>query len=101
MAVDREALANDSKALAGNRDRLLERVRAILVTEFELEAAQVVPGARLTEDLDLDSIDGVTIVVRLEAQLEVVLSDDEIKTMATVGDIVNALAARLASQPCP
>ncbi|MFN2425171.1 MAG: acyl carrier protein [Candidatus Binatia bacterium] len=82
-------------------DDLLERVRSILVTEFELEPAQVSPGARLVEDLDLDSIDGVTIVVRLEAQLEVSLTDEEIQDMATVGDIVDALAARLGTPRCP
>ena len=82
-------------------DELLERVRSILVTEFELEPAQVTADARLVEDLDLDSIDGVTIVVRLEAQLEVSLTDEEIQDMATVGDIVDALAARLGTPRCP
>lgn len=82
------------------RDELEERVRAILVAEFELEPAAVVPSARLVEDLDLDSIDGVTIVVRLEAQLGVQLTDDEIQDMATVGDIVDALAERLGPPRC-
>ena len=77
------------------RDQLLERLRVILATEFELEPDNIVPSARLVEDLDLDSIDGVTIVVRLEAQLHVTISDEEIQKMATVEDIVAALADRL------
>ncbi len=83
------------------RDELLERLRSILVTEFELDPEQVATGARLVEDLDLDSIDGVTIVVRLEAQLHVSMSDEEIQKMATVGDIVDALAVRLGTPRCP
>jgi len=83
------------------RDELLGRVRSILVTEFELEPEQVLAGARLVEDLDLDSIDGVTIVVRLEAQLEVSMTDEEIQKMITVGDIVDALAERLGTPRCP
>lgn len=82
------------------RGELQERVRAILVAEFELEPEAVVPEARLIEDLDLDSIDGVTIVVRLETQLHVRLTDDEIQKMATVGDIVDALAERLGPPRC-
>ena len=82
-------------------DELLERVRSILVTEFELEPEQVTAAARLVEDLDLDSIDGVTIVVRLEAKLEVSMTDEEIQKMITVGDIVDALAARLGTPRCP
>jgi acyl carrier protein len=81
------------------RDQLLERLRVILATEFELEPDNIVPSARLVEDLDLDSIDGVTIVVRLEAQLHVSISDEEIQKMATVGDIVDALAGRLGAAP--
>lgn len=83
------------------RDELLARLRSILVAEFELEPGQVTAGARLVEDLDLDSIDGVTIVVRLETQLHVSMSDDEIQNMATVGDIVDALAVRLGTPQCP
>jgi acyl carrier protein len=83
------------------RDQLLERLRVILATEFELDPDGIVPSARLVEDLDLDSIDGVTIVVRLEAQLHVSISDEEIQKMATVGDIVEALAVRLGAPPCP
>jgi acyl carrier protein len=76
-------------------------VRAILAAEFELDPAAIVSPARLVEDLDLDSIDGVTIVVRLEAQLHVSISDEEIQKMATVGDIVEALAGRLGAPQCP
>ena len=99
---DRAAqLERDRAALEHDRASLLERLRSILVTEFELDPAQVTGTARLVEDLDLDSIDGVTIVVRLEAQLHVTISDEEIQKMATVGDIVDALADRLAAPQCP
>lgn len=81
-------------------DALLESLRSILVAEFELDPAGVTTGARLVEDLDLDSIDGVTIVVRLEAKHHVKISDEEIQKMQTVGDIVDALAARLGTRRC-
>lgn len=83
------------------RDDVLEHVRSILVAEFELEPGQVIGSARLVEDLDLDSIDGVTIVVRLESRLHVTITDEEIQKMATVGDIVDALAERLGTPRCP
>ena len=77
------------------REQLLAEVRSILASEFELEPGRIVAPARLVEDLDLDSIDGVTVVVRLEARLHVVITDEEIQRMTTVGDIVDALAERL------
>ena len=78
-------------------EELLGQVRTILVGEFELDPDAVVPDARLVEDLDLDSIDGVTIVVRLESRLGVSITDEEMQKMTTVGDIVAALAARIAA----
>jgi acyl carrier protein len=79
------------------RGQLEAELRSILVTEFELDPEAISPAARLVEDLDLDSIDGVTIVVRLESRLHVSITDEEIQKMQTVGDIVDALAARLAA----
>lgn len=84
-----------------SRAELLERLRSILAVEFELAPGEIGEDARLIEDLDLDSIDGVTVVVRLETLLHVSISDEEIQKMATVGDIVDALADRLGSAQCP
>ena len=83
-----------------NAAELLGEVRTILAAEFELDPGAVTTEARLVEDLDLDSIDGVTIVVRLEAKLHVRISDEEIQKMQTVGDIVGALADRLGARRC-
>ncbi|HXC50674.1 MAG TPA: acyl carrier protein [Candidatus Limnocylindrales bacterium] len=77
------------------REQLEDELRSILVAEFELAPEKITREARLVEDLDLDSIDGVTIVVRLESRLRVVIADEEIQKMQAVGDIVDALAARL------
>jgi acyl carrier protein len=78
-----------------NREELLAELRSVLVSEFELDAAEVTTEARLVDDLDLDSIDGVAIVVRLESRLHVAISDEEIQKMHTVGDILDTLARRL------
>ena len=83
------------------RAEILSRLTAILVAEFELAPETIREQARLVEDLDLDSIDGVSIVVRVEAQLGIVLSDDEISAMTTVGDVVDALQARLEEGAAP
>lgn len=87
--------------MTATREELLDVLRSILVAEFEVDPAAVSAEARLVEDLDLDSIDGVTIVVRLESRFSVSMTDDEMQDMATVGDIVDALFTRLGPPPCP
>lgn len=72
------------------------QVSRILATLFELKEAEVTPTARLREDLDLDSLDGVDIVVALEQHFGVVLRDENVSKMRTVGEIQAYVEARLA-----
>jgi acyl carrier protein len=68
-------------------DEIIRKVDEILVNEFELEPGAVVPGARLREDLDLDSLDGVDLVVALEKAFGLRLDNKVVVEMKTVGDI--------------
>lgn len=68
-------------------EQIIEKVDAILVEEFELEEELVVPDAQLREDLDLDSLDGVDLVVALEKTFGVRVEDKAVMEMKTVADI--------------
>lgn len=68
-------------------DDIIEKVNRILIEEFELDADEVVPEARLREDLDLDSLDGVDLVVALEKEFGFRVEDKIVAQMKTVGDI--------------
>lgn len=58
-----------------------------LVSEFELDRAQIVPTARLREDLGMDSLDGVDLIVALEKALSVQIPETDARQMRTVADI--------------
>jgi len=70
---------------------LAEKARKVvtetLVSEFELEREKIVPGARLREDLGLDSLDGVDLIVALEKSLNVRIPENDARQMRTVADI--------------
>jgi len=68
-------------------DEVCRKVDEILVEEFELEPDTVVPAARLREDLDLDSLDGVDLVVALEKVFGVRIEDEAMLEMKTIADI--------------
>ena len=68
-------------------EEIIKKVDEILIDEFELEADIVVPEAELREDLDLDSLDGVDLVVALEKAFSVRVADKAIMEMKTVSDI--------------
>ena len=49
-----------------DKQQIYEKIRNALVNDFEMDAAKVVPEARLYEDLNLDSIDAVDLIVKLK-----------------------------------
>jgi acyl carrier protein len=77
----------DSHATTLDVEEIISKVDDILINEFELDDEGVVPEARLREDLDLDSLDGVDLVIALEKTFGIRLEDEELLEMKTVGDI--------------
>ena len=78
-----------------SKDEIFKRLRDLLVEGFELRDEQVVPTARLIDDLELDSLDLVDFAVRLEQQVDLEIAEDELKGIKTVQDIVDLAYQKL------
>jgi len=74
-----------------NKEELYQRVASILHESFEVDTARITAGARLREDLDIDSIDAVELIVQLKPLLGGNLKPDVFKSVRTVADVVDAL----------
>lgn len=66
---------------------IIRRVDKILVDEFELDPADVVPSALIREDLDLDSLDGVDLLIALEKVFGFRIEDSVLREVRTVAEI--------------
>jgi acyl carrier protein len=77
------------------KDEIFARLRETLVAAFELAEDQVVPDARLVADLELDSLDLVDLVVRLEQDTNLEIDEEELKSISTVQDVVDLLHRKL------
>lgn len=73
------------------RPQILEQISRELQALFELPEDDITLEARLYEDLDLDSIDAVDLVVRLQEITKKRIRPDQFKSVRTVEDIVNAV----------
>ncbi len=73
------------------RAEILEQVGRELQALFELSEDDITMEARLYEDLDLDSIDAIDLVVRLQELTKKRIRPDQFKTVRTVEDIVDAV----------
>ncbi len=72
-----------------NRDEIFLKLRDFLETIFEVPGNKISLNARLFEDLDLDSIDAVDLMVKLQELTGQKLKPDEFKSVRTVGDVVD------------
>lgn len=61
----------------------------VLRFESEEEKARVIPTASFHEDLGLDSLEKVELIMALEAEFEMEISDEEVEKIQTVQDAVN------------
>ena len=81
-----------------SRDEILAQITVVLAGEFEIERAKLVPEARLFEDLDLDSIDAVDLVVRIQQQTSLKVKAEDFKSIRTLGDVADVIARLAAEQ---
>jgi acyl carrier protein len=67
----------------------LERVRKVLMEQLEVSEDEVTPAASIVDDLGADSLDVVEIVMGLEEEFDIEVSDQDAEKLPTVQDIVN------------
>jgi len=68
-------------------EAVITRVNQILVDEFELDKNDITPNASLRDDLELDSLDGMDLIVALEKEFKVRVNEKELLKLKTVGDV--------------
>ena len=74
-----------------SREEIQEELTNILVNDFEIDEAKIIPEANLFEDLDFDSIDAVDLAVRLQDYTKQKISPDNFKQIRTINDVVDAI----------
>lgn len=79
-----------------SREQIEGKLRGYLEDMFEIPTEKISLQARLYEDLDLDSIDAVDLVVKLQELTGRKLKVDEFKSVRSVGDVIDRVHAVLA-----
>jgi len=65
-----------------------QRVKDIIVEQLGVNADQVSPEAKFSEDLGADSLDTVELVMALEEEFGQEIPDDEAEKLQSVGDVI-------------
>jgi acyl carrier protein len=65
-----------------------EKVRDIIVEQLGVSPDEVMPEASFIDDLGADSLDIVELVMAIEEEFDLEISDDDAEKMQTIGDAV-------------
>ena len=72
---------------------VLEKVKAILAEQFDVDEDKITVDTDLQEDLGADSLDVVDLLMSIEDEFEVEVPDEEIENIKTVGALVAYIEA--------
>ncbi len=73
------------------KEEILSTLRQLMSEMFELTPEDIVPGANLSQDLDIDSIDAVDLMVRLRDITGRRINPEDFKNARTIGDVVDTV----------
>jgi acyl carrier protein len=74
---------------------VLERVTKVVVDRLGVDESEVKPEASFKDDLGADSLDVVELVMELEDEFDMEISDDDAEKIGTVGDAVKYIEEKV------
>jgi acyl carrier protein len=78
-----------------DKAELQDKVCSILADQLAVDRDKVTADARVSEDLDADSLDLVEAVLALEEEFGVSIPEDEMEGVKTVGQAVDLVASKV------
>ena len=73
------------------KDEILEQVQIIISDLFEIDKSEITPDVELYEGLDLDSIDAIDMIVKLQKMTGKTVKPEDFRNARTVSDIVDVV----------
>lgn len=70
------------------------KVIELIANQLNIKANEVTADKKILEDLGADSLDVVEMLMALEEEFGVNIPTEEATNLATVGDVINAIASK-------
>ena len=67
---------------------MYEKVVALIADQLKIDPSSITKDSRLLEDLKADSANVMMLIMDLESELGIMVEDDALMRLRTVGDIV-------------
>ncbi len=77
---------------------ITNRINTILINRLEINENELVPEAKLLNDLGADELDTIEIIIEIEKEFEISISDEDASNITTYGDLVQYISDLLGIQ---
>jgi len=74
---------------------MFTKLQEILAKQLNISKENIKPESRLLEDLNADSLDFVELLMTVEDEFDVVITDEDAKTLKTIDDVCKFIEAHI------
>jgi acyl carrier protein len=75
-----------------SKEDILVKLKPVIAEQLGVDESEVKEDASFTEDLNADSLDLVELIMSLEEQFKLQISDEDAEKITTVGEAVDYIA---------
>jgi acyl carrier protein len=72
---------------------VVDKVKKIVADKLGVDMAEIVPNASFVEDLGADSLDLVELIMSMEEEFDIEISDEDAEKIVTVKDAIEYVNA--------
>ncbi|NLZ28502.1 MAG: acyl carrier protein [Firmicutes bacterium] len=73
---------------------VFDKVKEIISEQLDIDIDNIILDSTF-EEMDADSLDLVELVMALEEEFDIEITDEEIEGIKTVGDVVNHISSKI------
>ena len=73
---------------------MFTKIQEILAKQLNISKDNIKPESKLLEDLNADSLDFIELLMTIEDELDIVITDEEAKELKTVEDVCKFIEAK-------
>jgi acyl carrier protein len=78
-----------------SKEEILVKLKPIIAEQLGVDESEVTENASFTEDLNADSLDLVEMIMSLEEQFKLQISDEDAEKITTVGEAVEYISEHM------